>query len=177
MLIGAAGCRFDDRQNQQPRLGLLLVGLLLKRPDQVEQLLPTGRIGAVGWIEPKHRMHVEADEGLFDQEPGQCLDDLPGEFHLVGRILSDDVEVRAPVEMGKNRLDPLDERLPVLRARRVIDMENHLFGDVGIDHLHAGAHDTTLFPPSRDSALQASLIWSISRFDIHRVSNSVPIER
>src|SRR4030043_137743 len=67
----------------------------------------------------------------------------------------------APVQMGENRFEPPDECLPLLLARLVINAENHRLGHASIEHLHAASvpsHDTTLFLPSMDSALQALLI-------------------
>ena len=62
--IGRAGCRLQDRQDRQPRLALLLVGLPLEGLRGFQDLVPASRAVAIavasGRADANQRMHVEA---------------------------------------------------------------------------------------------------------------------
>ena len=121
-------------------------------------------------------MHVDGREAVLLRESGGNPHQLPGGVLVAFRTAIDEEQVRAPVERRKNGFQPSEQALPLPRIRVLV--EDQVDGlRRTVEGMSPLSHETTLLPPSSDSARHVFFTCLISSSDIHSVSKAAPMAR
>ena len=113
----------DDRQDLQPRLALLLVGLLLQRPQAIEQRRAR-RDGGLRRAHANQRVHEESDKRVREHEPGQRIDERSHALTRARLGRGDQVEMGTPIHVNQQRLKRLDQAGPSVAVGGRVEVDS-----------------------------------------------------